>query len=96
MIVRLRLIWEDNGDMPLWLSRKIWAVVLPCGYHNSMNTLKLELAIYPDWKTAQPIIALRDVHIEEPDTSHPDPTLIIVDNATKEGRRRIGKPRSFS
>ncbi|KAJ0963733.1 hypothetical protein J5N97_028855 [Dioscorea zingiberensis] len=33
-------------------------------------------------ETAQPIIALRDVYIEEPDTSHADPALIILDNAT--------------
>ncbi|KAJ0966494.1 hypothetical protein J5N97_023411 [Dioscorea zingiberensis] len=70
---------------PQWVSRKIWAVVLPCDTRNLMNPSKFDLAIYPDMQAAQPrtLIALWKVQIEEPKFSQADPALLIVDKATK-------------
>ncbi|KAL5701913.1 hypothetical protein ACHQM5_027195 [Ranunculus cassubicifolius] len=68
-----------------WLSKKVWAVVVPCAPRNPDRPLKLQLAIYPNAQDAQPraVISLWKAKIEEPKLSHPDPTLIIFDDQTK-------------
>lgn len=65
-----------------WVSKKIWAVILPC---DSRNDTKHELAVYTDLKASQPnyVIQLWKVHVEEPAFNQADPTLFIVDKATK-------------
>ncbi|KAJ6821416.1 putative RING zinc finger and ankyrin repeat containing protein [Iris pallida] len=70
---------------PQWVSRKIWAVVLPCDSRNPMNPRKFDLAIYPDLQVAQPrvVIALWKAHIDDHKFNQIDPTLVIVDKATK-------------
>ncbi|XP_039116827.1 probable E3 ubiquitin-protein ligase XBOS34 [Dioscorea cayenensis subsp. rotundata] len=70
---------------PQWVSRKIWAVVLPCDSRNLMNPSKFDLAIYPDLQAAQPRtrVALWKAQIEEPKFNQADPALLIVDKATK-------------
>ncbi|KAH0451775.1 hypothetical protein IEQ34_019074 [Dendrobium chrysotoxum] len=70
---------------PQWVSKKIWAVVVPCDSRNPTNPRKFELAIYPDLQVSQPrtIVALWKVQIEEPKFNQPDPALIIVDTAKK-------------
>ncbi|KAJ6352257.1 hypothetical protein OIU76_001465 [Salix suchowensis] len=67
---------------PQFLSRKIWAAVIPQG---SSNPKKLELAIYPCSQDAQPrtVIALWNAKIEEPNFNQPDPELTIFDQSTK-------------
>ncbi|XP_020584919.1 probable E3 ubiquitin-protein ligase XBOS34 [Phalaenopsis equestris] len=82
---------EINGPsifeafVPQWVSKKIWAVVLPCDSRNPTNPKKFELAIYPVPQVSQPrtIIALWKAQIEEPKFNHPDPALIIADTAKK-------------
>ncbi|KAG5246351.1 auxin-regulated protein [Salix suchowensis] len=67
---------------PQFLSRKIWAAVIPQG---SSNPKKLELAIYPCSQDAQPrtVIALWNAKIEESNFNQPDPELTIFDQSTK-------------
>ncbi|XP_072988922.1 probable E3 ubiquitin-protein ligase XBOS34 isoform X2 [Typha latifolia] len=71
--------------VPQWMSRKIWAVVLPCDARNPANPQKFELAIYPDLLAAKPQteISLWKSHIEEPKFNQTDPSVIIVDKSTK-------------
>ncbi|GAB2298353.1 hypothetical protein Dimus_032421 [Dionaea muscipula] len=64
---------------PQLLSRKVWAVVIPCGPQNPSRPSKLELVIYQTMQDAQPrtIIALWKSKIEEPKFHYSDPVLII-------------------
>ncbi|KAJ6828865.1 putative E3 ubiquitin-protein ligase XBOS34 [Iris pallida] len=75
-----------------WVSRKVWAVVVPCDSRNSANPSKFELAIYPDLQAAQPrvVIALSKAHIEDPKFDQPDPALVIVCKATRKNRHSRG------
>lgn len=70
---------------PQLLSRKIWAVVIPCAPHNPSKPLKLELAIYSTSQDAQPraIVALWKADIDEPKLNHQDPSLTIFDKPTR-------------
>ncbi|XP_059632347.1 putative E3 ubiquitin-protein ligase XBAT35 isoform X2 [Cornus florida] len=70
---------------PQLLSRKVWAVVLPCGSRNLTKPFKLELAIYSSSQDAQPrtIIALWKANLEEPKFNQPDPAVITWDNSSK-------------
>ncbi|XP_010246786.1 PREDICTED: putative E3 ubiquitin-protein ligase XBAT34 [Nelumbo nucifera] len=70
---------------PQWVSRKIWAVVVPCVSRNPAKPLKLELAIYCGLQEAQPrtIVPLWKCKIEEVKINQPDPTIIIFDKSTK-------------
>ncbi|KAF5195634.1 hypothetical protein FRX31_014771 [Thalictrum thalictroides] len=68
-----------------WLSKKIWAVVIPSGSRNPAKPLKLQLVIYSTPADARPrtIIALWKAKIEQPKFHQSDPTLIILDDHTK-------------
>lgn len=68
-----------------WLSKKIWAVVLPSISHKPRRPPKFELAIYPTPKHSRPrtIISLSKVEIEEPKFDLPDPVLLLFDKGTK-------------
>nr|DAD36788.1 TPA_asm: hypothetical protein HUJ06_007429 [Nelumbo nucifera] len=81
---------------PQWVSRKIWAVVIPCGSHNPAKPLKLELALYCGLQDAQPrtVIALWKAKIEEPKINQLDPSVIIFDKSTR-GVSLTGKLRSM-
>ncbi|KAK1267753.1 putative E3 ubiquitin-protein ligase XBOS34 [Acorus gramineus] len=70
---------------PQWVSRKIWAVVLPCDSRNPMSSLKLDLAIYPGLQVAEPrlVIPLWKVKVEEVKANHTDRAVVIVDNTNK-------------
>lgn len=70
---------------PQWVSRKIWAVVVPCDPRNPTNPKKFELAVYPDLQVSQPrtVLALWKAQIEEPKFNLADPALIIVETAKK-------------
>lgn len=70
---------------PQFLSRKIWAAVIPQGSSNPMTPKKLELVIYPSSQDVQPrtVIALWNAEIEEPNFNRPDPELTIFDQSTK-------------
>lgn len=68
---------------PQLLSRRIWAVVLPCGSRNqnSRKPFRLELAMYTDTQDALPrtIVPLWKANLEEPDLNQADPVVIISD-----------------
>ncbi|XP_059626026.1 putative E3 ubiquitin-protein ligase XBAT34 [Cornus florida] len=70
---------------PQLLSRKIWAVIIPCGSYNPTKPLKLELVIYSTMQDAQPrtVVALWKANIEEQNFQQPNPALIIFDKSTK-------------
>ncbi|KAL9240302.1 hypothetical protein vseg_014540 [Gypsophila vaccaria] len=70
---------------PQLLSRKVWAVVLPCGSANLRKPFKLELAIYTSVQDAQPRlrIALWKANMEEPAFNQPEPTVVITETSTK-------------
>ncbi|XP_059445558.1 putative E3 ubiquitin-protein ligase XBAT35 isoform X2 [Corylus avellana] len=70
---------------PQLVSRKVWAVVLPCGSRNPKKPFKLELAIYPSLQDAQPrtVIALWKANLEEPKLHQSDPSVIIQNISTK-------------
>ncbi|XP_019181423.1 PREDICTED: putative E3 ubiquitin-protein ligase XBAT34 [Ipomoea nil] len=70
---------------PQLLSRKVWVVVLPCGSRNLTKPFKLELAIYPTPREAQPrtVFALWKANMEEPNFNLPDPTVVISDISKK-------------
>eukprot|EP00262_Sarcandra_glabra_P002942 TRINITY_DN1335_c0_g1_i1.p1 TRINITY_DN1335_c0_g1~~TRINITY_DN1335_c0_g1_i1.p1 ORF type:complete len:498 (+),score=80.51 TRINITY_DN1335_c0_g1_i1:171-1664(+) len=70
---------------PQWVSRKIWAVIIPCGSRNLTKPLKFELAIYSGLQDAQPrtVIPLGKVKIEEPKFNMPDPTVVIFDKVSR-------------
>ncbi|PIA36409.1 hypothetical protein AQUCO_03400354v1 [Aquilegia coerulea] len=68
-----------------WLSKKVWAVIIPSGSRNPAKPLKLQLAIYSTPEDAQPrtIIALWKAKIEQPKFHQSDPTLVILDDHSK-------------
>ncbi|KAK4847806.1 hypothetical protein QYF36_006092 [Acer negundo] len=70
---------------PHLLTRKIWAVVIPCGSGNPMKPLRFELAIYSTLQDAQPrtVISLLKAKIDEPKFHQSDPALNIFDQSTK-------------
>ncbi|XP_023521275.1 putative E3 ubiquitin-protein ligase XBAT35 [Cucurbita pepo subsp. pepo] len=70
---------------PQLVSRRVWAVILPCGARNLARPLKLELAIYPTLQDAQPriVVPLWRASLEETKSQHSDPSVMIVDNAAK-------------
>ncbi|KAH9308617.1 hypothetical protein KI387_036528, partial [Taxus chinensis] len=70
---------------PQWVSKKIWAVVLPSASSNPRRPPRFELAIYPTPKVSQPrtIIFLSKAEIEEPKFSLPDPVLVLFDKGIK-------------
>nr|GMD62877.1 putative E3 ubiquitin-protein ligase XBAT35 isoform X2 [Ipomoea batatas] len=70
---------------PQLLSRKVWVVVLPCGSRNLKKPFKLELAIYPTPRDAQPrtVFALWKANMDEPNFNLPDPTVVISDISKK-------------
>ncbi|XP_062189679.1 probable E3 ubiquitin-protein ligase XBOS34 isoform X2 [Phragmites australis] len=57
-----------------FMTRKIWAVVLPLEVRSPTRPLKLELAIYPELQKSQ---------IEEPKLNQADPSITIFDKGTK-------------
>ncbi|KAJ4805678.1 RING/U-box superfamily protein [Rhynchospora pubera] len=65
-----------EGPAPQFISRKVWAVVLP---------VKYELAIYTDVTVAEPtkVIHLWKCKLEEPKFNQADPSLIIVEISTR-------------
>ncbi|XP_068654627.1 probable E3 ubiquitin-protein ligase XBOS34 isoform X2 [Aristolochia californica] len=71
--------------VPQWVSKRIWAVVIPCGSRNPRMPNKFELVIYSGLEMAQPrtVIQLWKSKIEEPNFNHSDPALVIVDKSTK-------------
>lgn len=70
---------------PQWLSKKIWAVVLPSISHNPRRPPRFELVIYQTPKDPKPrtIISLSKVEIEEPKFGLPDPVLVLFDKGTR-------------
>ncbi|KAL5860050.1 hypothetical protein ACOSQ4_001346 [Xanthoceras sorbifolium] len=70
---------------PHLLTRKIWAVVIPCGSGNPMKPIRFELAIYSTLQDAQPrtVISLLKAKIDEPKFHQADPALNIFDQSTK-------------
>ncbi|TKY51924.1 putative E3 ubiquitin-protein ligase XBAT35 [Spatholobus suberectus] len=70
---------------PQLVSKKVWVVVLPVGSRNLTKPYKLELAIYSNLQDAQPrtIIALWKANLQEPKLHQSDPSVTIVDHATK-------------
>ncbi|PKU82778.1 probable E3 ubiquitin-protein ligase XBOS34 [Dendrobium catenatum] len=71
--------------VPQLVSKKIWAVVLPCNSRNPMNPQKFELAIYPNLQVSHPrtVVALWKAQIEQPNFNQPDPVLIVQDTNKK-------------
>ncbi|GLT57289.1 hypothetical protein SLA2020_302720 [Shorea laevis] len=70
---------------PQLLSRKIWVVIIPCGFGNAIKPPRFELAIYSTLQDAQPrtVISLLKAEIEEPKFRKPDPSISIFDQLTK-------------
>ncbi|XP_062187168.1 probable E3 ubiquitin-protein ligase XBOS34 [Phragmites australis] len=70
---------------PQFMTRKIWAVVLPREVRTPTRPLKLELAIYPELQASKPraVIKLWKSQIEEPKLNQADPSIIIFDKGTK-------------
>lgn len=68
-----------------WLSKKIWAVLIPCAPRNPTKPLKLQLALYPTAQDAQPriVISLWRAKIQEPKFGQSDPSVIVLDENTK-------------
>ncbi|XP_031251589.1 putative E3 ubiquitin-protein ligase XBAT34 isoform X2 [Pistacia vera] len=69
---------------PQLLSRKIWAVVIPCGSGNPTKPHRFELAMYPTLQDGQPctVIALCNAKVDEPKFHQRDPALTIFDKST--------------
>ncbi|RLN33003.1 putative E3 ubiquitin-protein ligase XBOS34 [Panicum miliaceum] len=70
---------------PQFMTRKIWAVVLPREVRAPTRLLKLELAIYPELQASKPraVVKLWKSQIEEPKLNLADPSIIIFDKGTK-------------
>ncbi|KAF3335627.1 putative E3 ubiquitin-protein ligase XBOS34 [Carex littledalei] len=70
---------------PQLMSRKVWAVVLPCDSRSPSRPLKFELAVYPDLSAPKPnkVIPLSKCHLEEPKFNQADPSLIIIEKSTR-------------
>ncbi|KAG0599459.1 hypothetical protein M758_12G153700 [Ceratodon purpureus] len=69
---------------PQWLTKKIWAVILPTET-NPKRTPKYELVIYQGPKVPLPrtIISITKAEVEQPKLSSPDPVIIIMDRNTR-------------
>ncbi|RCV10541.1 hypothetical protein SETIT_2G119800v2 [Setaria italica] len=70
---------------PQFMTRKIWAVVLPREVRTPTRLLKLELAIYPELQASKPraVVKLWKSQIEEPKLNLADPSVVIFDKGTK-------------
>ncbi|EFJ35515.1 hypothetical protein SELMODRAFT_141633 [Selaginella moellendorffii] len=68
---------------PQWVTRKVWAVVMPSAQARRLP--RYELVIYQSPKVSLPriIIALSKVQIEEPNFSLADPVMILTDRSSK-------------
>lgn len=68
-----------------WVSKKIWAVIVPCYSRNPSRQPKYEMVIYSNLQASQPnyVIQLWKAHIVEPILNQPDPALVIVEKDTK-------------
>ncbi|PKU69218.1 Putative E3 ubiquitin-protein ligase XBAT34 [Dendrobium catenatum] len=74
---------------PQWVSKKIWAVVVPCDSRNPTNPRKFELAIYPDLQHSNivpvppPAAPPLPNHLQAPNTPIPeDVQLSMAINAS--------------
>ncbi|CAD6220152.1 unnamed protein product [Miscanthus lutarioriparius] len=70
---------------PQFMTRKIWAVILPREVRTPTRPLKLELAIYPELQASKPraVLKLWKCQIEQPKLNQADPSIIIFDKGTK-------------
>ncbi|XP_006657658.1 probable E3 ubiquitin-protein ligase XBOS34 [Oryza brachyantha] len=70
---------------PQFLTRKIWAVILPREARNQTRPLKLELAIYPELQASKPqaVIKLWKCQLEEPKFNVANPSVTIFDKGTR-------------
>lgn len=70
---------------PQFMTRKIWAVVLPREVRTPTRPLKLEIAIYPELQASKPraVLKLWKCQIEQPKLNQADPSIIIFDKGTK-------------
>ncbi|KAM0833205.1 hypothetical protein ACQ4PT_064408 [Festuca glaucescens] len=70
---------------PQFLTRKIWAVILPREVGNPTRPVKLELAIYPELQAAKPrvVVKLWKSQVEQPKYNLADPSMTIFDKVTK-------------
>ncbi|CAM0946540.1 unnamed protein product [Alopecurus aequalis] len=70
---------------PQFMTRKLWAVILPREVGNPTRPLKLELAIYPELQAAKPraVVKLWKSQVEEPKYNLADPSMTIFDKVTK-------------
>ncbi|KAM7521716.1 hypothetical protein LguiA_011618 [Lonicera macranthoides] len=85
---------------PQLLSRKIWIVIIPSGFHHPTKALKLELVIYSTLLDSKPrtIIDLWNADFRKPNLHQSDPALIIFDKSTMNEQRwkEQRNPTSFS
>ncbi|KAF6993723.1 hypothetical protein CFC21_010572 [Triticum aestivum] len=70
---------------PQFMTRKIWAVILPREARSPTRPVKLELAIYPELQAAKPrvVVKLWKSQLEEPKYNLADPSMTIFDKVTK-------------
>ncbi|KAF0909307.1 hypothetical protein E2562_034947 [Oryza meyeriana var. granulata] len=70
---------------PQFMTRKIWAVILPREARNQTRPLKLELAIYPELQASKPqaVIKLWKCQLEEPKFNLANPSVTIFDKGTR-------------
>ncbi|XP_073526244.1 uncharacterized protein [Phyllobates terribilis] len=70
---------------PQFLSRKVWAVVVPYGTRDIRKPFKLELAIYDRLQDAQPrmTIALWKAKMEDPTFNQHELAIVIAETAGK-------------
>ncbi|KAI3504075.1 hypothetical protein L1887_32619 [Cichorium endivia] len=76
---------------PQLLSRKVWAVILPCGARKLTKPFKLELAIYSGLQDAKPrsLIPLWKANMDEPNFNQSDPSVILSSsNIPRRWRRK--------
>uniref|UniRef100_A0A0E0LK13 RING-type domain-containing protein n=1 Tax=Oryza punctata TaxID=4537 RepID=A0A0E0LK13_ORYPU len=71
--------------VPQFMTRKIWAVILPREARNQTRPLKLELAIYPELQASKPqaVIKLWKCQLEEPKFNQANPSVTIFDKGTR-------------
>ncbi|CAN1852132.1 Probable E3 ubiquitin-protein ligase XBOS34 [Linum perenne] len=69
---------------PRWMSRKVWAVVLPFSSRNPTRNFRLQLAVYTNLQESQSctLIPLWKAKIEEPKFDQPDPQMIVFDQSS--------------
>ncbi|EMS60044.1 putative E3 ubiquitin-protein ligase XBOS34 [Triticum urartu] len=70
---------------PQFMTRKIWAVILPREARSPTRPVKLELAIYPELQAAKPrvVVKLWKSQLEEPKYNLADPSMTIFDKVTR-------------